>query len=59
VFPIALDERGVVNQLYGIHAYPTSFVIDPDGIVHSSPKFGDAPTIETVNGWLDAVSVTP
>lgn len=34
-FPVLLDEDGAIQKLYGIQAYPTTFVIDPSGIVLS------------------------
>jgi cytochrome c biogenesis protein CcmG/thiol:disulfide interchange protein DsbE len=32
-FPILLDEEGQVSQRYGLQALPTSFFIDPAGVV--------------------------
>lgn len=32
-FPILLDMDGAVGNLYGIRSLPTSFFIDPDGII--------------------------
>lgn len=52
-FPIALDESGSVNHQFGIRAYPTSFIIDPDGIIRSTPRFTSAVDAATVNEWLD------
>ncbi|MCZ8523230.1 MULTISPECIES: peroxiredoxin family protein [Paenibacillus] len=32
-FPILLDKEGTVTDNYGIHSYPTTYVIDGDGII--------------------------
>lgn len=32
-FPVALDEEGEVEQMYEIVAYPTSFLIDSEGVI--------------------------
>jgi cytochrome c biogenesis protein CcmG/thiol:disulfide interchange protein DsbE len=33
-FPILLDETGEVGNLYRVQSLPTTFFIDPEGIVH-------------------------
>jgi len=32
-FPIVLDEKGDVLDLYGVTAYPTTYIVDPEGNV--------------------------
>lgn len=32
-FPIALDPRGQINQLYGVAQYPSTYIIDQQGII--------------------------
>ena len=32
-FPVALDTTGALGHVYGVHALPTSFIIDRDGYV--------------------------
>lgn len=32
-FTVLLDTEGVVSQQYQVHAFPTSYFIDPDGII--------------------------
>lgn len=34
-FPVVLDPRGELAQRWGVRAFPTSFVIAPDGTVRS------------------------
>lgn len=34
-YPVALDLDGVVNQLYRVQGYPTTCLIDAEGIIHS------------------------
>ncbi|MGY4758496.1 redoxin domain-containing protein [Paenibacillus caseinilyticus] len=39
-FPVPLDKEGKVTELFGIHSYPTTYVIDKDGIIrykHAGP----------------------
>lgn len=33
-FPILLDPSGEVQQLYAVHGYPSSYLIDRDGTIH-------------------------
>ena len=32
-FPVVMDEEGILAYYYGISAFPTTFVINPDGTV--------------------------
>lgn len=32
-FPLAMDERGDIQELYGIKGYPSTFLINQDGII--------------------------
>ncbi len=32
-FPILLDKDGEVSRLYNLHSLPTSFFVDPNGII--------------------------
>lgn len=32
-FPILMDEEGEVEQMYAVNAYPTSYLIDSDGVI--------------------------
>ncbi|KPH71316.1 MULTISPECIES: redoxin domain-containing protein [Bacillaceae] len=32
-FPILKDEKGKVEQMYKVNAYPTSYLIDSDGVI--------------------------
>ena len=32
-FPIALDQNGDIQELYGVSEYPTTIVVDPSGVV--------------------------
>lgn len=34
-FSILLDPDGSVQDLYGVHAYPTSFFVDADGVLQA------------------------
>jgi cytochrome c-type biogenesis protein len=34
-FPLALDEQGAVNRLYGVTSYPSTFVIDREGVIRA------------------------
>ncbi|WP_040948975.1 peroxiredoxin family protein [Gorillibacterium massiliense] len=45
-FPIVLDKKGVVADLYRVAAYPTTFIIDPDGIIRD--KFQGAIDFDTM-----------
>lgn len=50
-FPIGLDPDGTVNSLYAITGYPSSYVVDSDGIirvVHVGPT-----TAAQVQQWLE------
>lgn len=43
-FPIALDPTGNVTDTYRVNAYPSTFVVDPDGMIrekHPGPLNGD------------------
>lgn len=42
-FPILLDEKGEVSRLYRVTAMPTTFFIQPDGIIHSVVIGGPLP----------------
>ncbi len=35
-FPIAMDERGVVQQTFGIMGYPTSIFVGPNGEIYAT-----------------------
>jgi cytochrome c-type biogenesis protein len=32
-FPLALDEQGVIQERYGIISYPSTYVLDQDGVI--------------------------
>lgn len=52
-FPIALDPDGSVNRQFSVFAYPSSFVIDRQGVIqvsHAGPA-----TTEQIDGWLEIV----
>jgi cytochrome c biogenesis protein CcdA/peroxiredoxin len=54
-FPIALDPAAEINDQYQIRQYPTSFLIDQNGIirqVHAGELKG-----EVLVGWLNALSL--
>ena len=33
-FPVAMDSQGTITYLYGIRAYPTTFMISEDGSIY-------------------------
>lgn len=45
-FPMALDPQGTLGQQYEVRAYPTNYVINPEGIV-----------IRRIVGWVDKPQV--
>ena len=34
-FPLVLDENGAINRLYGVTSYPSTFIIDRDGVIRA------------------------
>lgn len=38
-FPLLLDENGTIQNLYGVFSYPSTYVIDRNGII-SARHFG-------------------
>ena len=54
-FPIALDTDGAVNRLYNIRAYPTTYILDTEGIIHSIPFAEGQVNAATINRWIDRV----
>jgi cytochrome c-type biogenesis protein len=43
-FPLGMDESGAINDSYGIAQYPTSYVLDGNGVivaVHAGPFLGE------------------
>ncbi|WP_426450968.1 TlpA family protein disulfide reductase [Paenibacillus sp. S-38] len=43
-FPVLLDKEGTVTEGYNIHSYPTTYVIDKDGVIrykHTGPMTVD------------------
>jgi peroxiredoxin/uncharacterized membrane protein YphA (DoxX/SURF4 family) len=55
-FPVLLDSESVVCDLYNVHAFPTIFLIDGDGIIRLiDPAFSSAEELENIlNSMLDA-----
>jgi cytochrome c biogenesis protein CcdA/peroxiredoxin len=52
-FPLVMDETGAINDSYRIKQYPTTFLLDGNGIIlqkHSGPLQGD-----DVLAWLEAL----
>jgi len=50
-FPIAVDPDGKVADRYGAFAFPTSFVVGPDGRIHYSVNAGiiwDTPEVDRI-----------
>jgi cytochrome c biogenesis protein CcdA/peroxiredoxin len=50
-FPFLLDEDGSIQRLYGVISYPSSFLVDPNGIIverHFGPM-----TAETIQAMAD------
>jgi peroxiredoxin len=39
---ILSDETNAIKQKYGIHSYPTTFLIDPEGIIIAKNLRGEA-----------------
>lgn len=42
-FPVAMDESGDINDLYRVRQYPTSYILDGNGIIveaHAGPLYG-------------------
>ncbi|MBM3118516.1 MAG: redoxin domain-containing protein [Chloroflexi bacterium] len=54
-FPVLLDSESVVCDLYNVHAFPTIFLIDGDGIIRLiDPEFSSAEELENIlNTMLD------
>lgn len=53
-FPIALDPDGDHNQLFNVLAYPTTYVIDPEGVIrikHAGPV-----NVAQVADWIAIAS---
>ncbi|MNZ64481.1 Thiol-disulfide oxidoreductase ResA [compost metagenome] len=50
-FPIALDQEGEVMDTYQITAYPTTYVIDQEGMIHA--KFVGAIDYEIMKNTVD------
>jgi cytochrome c biogenesis protein CcdA/peroxiredoxin len=43
-FALAMDEDGAINDLYTVRQYPTSYIVDGNGIIveaHAGPLYGD------------------
>jgi peroxiredoxin len=55
-FPILVDPEAVVCDLYNVHAFPTFFFIDGDGIIRLiDPEFSSVEELENIfNTMLDA-----
>jgi peroxiredoxin len=52
--PVLLDSDYAVMRRYGVHFFPTTYVISPDGII-SGVKFG-AFTLEELYSYLDSAA---
>ncbi|KKI91892.1 hypothetical protein WQ54_12235 [Bacillus sp. SA1-12] len=50
-FPVLLDEKGAINKQFEVLSYPTSYIIDEDGIITS--KFVGAMTYEQMKDLLE------
>ena len=53
-FPLALDPDGSINQLYGVTGYPTSYLIDPNGVI-TAVNVGPM-TTATIDQWVAIAS---
>lgn len=51
-FPVVLDEKGKVGQLYNISSIPASFIIDSKGVIQK--KLVGPMTYESMKSMLDA-----
>lgn len=49
-FPVLLDEKGKINNQYEVMSYPTSYIIDENGIIGT--KFVGAMTYEQMEDFL-------
>ena len=52
-FPILLDERGEVADKYQLRALPTTFFIDPDGMIHEVVVGGPMPEALLISQVLE------
>ena len=59
-FPVLLDATGETGKLYGIRAYPTGLLIDPDGklVGEATPADLEAklPPLSVAKKWRGAVT---
>ena len=57
-FPLALDERGIIQSQFGILSYPSTFIIDEQGVI-ASRHFG-ALTIEQIDAlFQEHITIQP
>lgn len=56
-FPVLLDPGGATQELYRVRGYPTSFLVDSDGIIRFS-HIGEMST-EIINNYLAQLGVAP
>ncbi|NDJ61842.1 MAG: TlpA family protein disulfide reductase [Chloroflexi bacterium] len=57
-FPIALDNAGLISNLYSVQAYPTTYILDGNGVIQMIPAFTPTTTSDDVSAWLDQVQAT-
>ncbi|MBO1510144.1 TlpA family protein disulfide reductase [Metabacillus bambusae] len=50
-FPVLLDEKGKINNQYEVMSYPTSYIIDENGIIGT--KFVGAMTYKQMEDFLE------
>jgi len=55
-FPVLLDTAGTVNELYRVRGYPTTFIIDREGIV-SRLHIGTMSETQ-IDGYLEGLGLT-
>lgn len=52
-FPIVTDPAGLLSARFDVQAYPTTFVVDPNGIIRLIPRFDPQAGAAQVEAWID------
>ncbi len=52
-FPIGLDPNGSLSALYRVIFYPTTYIINPEGVITAVPQFHELVTVDKVLAVLD------
>lgn len=56
---VLLDRSGFISELYEVQIYPTTLVLDAEGIVQMRPIFEPDTTLDDILGWIDDVQSGP